>query len=106
MYIAYYNYREFIFGVIMTFKKTLTTISASTVLLALSIPAHAAVSWTFDSSPTNTGTPSGTSVTATASAWTTQTTNINSGLRTASLRQYSGLGVQSSVMTAAAHSML
>ena len=64
-------------------------------MLALSLPAQAAFSWTFDSSPTNTGDPTGTAITATASAWTTATTNISSGLQSAQLDQYSGLGVRS-----------
>jgi len=76
-------------------KTKLITFSASAALLALSLPAQAAFSWTFDSSPTNTGTPSGTAITATASAWTTATTNISSGLQSAQLDQYSGLGVRS-----------
>ena len=78
----------------MKIKTKLITLSASAALLALSLPAQAAFSWTFDSSPTNTGTPSGTAITATASAWATSTNNITSGLESANLRQYSGLGVE------------
>lgn len=80
----------------MNIKTKLITFSASAALLALSLPAQAAFSWTFNTSPTNTGTPSGTSITATASAWATSTTNINSGLESARLIQYSGLGIKPS----------
>ena len=78
----------------MNVKTKLLSLSSSVLLLALTVPAHAAFSWTFDSSPTNTGAPSGTSITATASAWATSTTNIASNLESARLRQYSGLGVK------------
>ena len=79
----------------MNIKTKLITFSASAALLTLSLPAQAAFSWTFDSSPTNTGDPSGTTITSTASAWTTATTDISSRLQSAQLQQYSGLGVQS-----------
>jgi hypothetical protein len=78
----------------MKIKTKLITFTASATLLALSLPAQAAFSWTFDSSPTNTGTPSGTAITATASAWATQGNSGDSQLESATLNQFNGgLGV-------------
>ncbi|PCI22610.1 MAG: hypothetical protein COB62_01195 [Piscirickettsiaceae bacterium] len=84
----------------MNIKTTFLSLSTGVMLLALTAPAHAAFSWKFNNSPASTGTPNGTSITATASAWASSSTASNGGagnLQSANLNQFNGgLGVSPS----------